>query len=522
MAYLGQIPATGSNKSFRILDDITSYTLTFDGSSATAVSAANDTITSNDHRFVQGQRVTYTNGGGGNIGGLTTGTVYYIIKEDTNNIKLATTANNAASNTAINISAVGTGASHTLNVAFDGVNTKFTASYSAGTKVHMKRSAQLSLAVNGVIQQPNDNATPTNGFGFDQGSVIVFSQAPTANDTFWGHILADNTVTFDISDNKVDNFTGNGSTTDFTLSKVVPNNENVLVTVDGVVQYPTDSTTTRAYTVSENVLTFTNAPGNLVAIQVRHIGYAGHTSANVTGFYGRSGNVNLKTTDHILTGHIKSSGIITATSFDGTFAGTLPGISTTGFSTFTNLYVAGVSTFKGDAQFDGDVSIGGTLTYQDVTNVDSVGIATARVGLDVLAGGIDISGGGINVTGVATFAGVKVGGPSGIVTAVTTSGIVTYYGDGSKLTGVAGGKFRGYTAGIGTEVSVGVNTTNLDNSALTGVGNSFSGMYISNGMMIVDNELNGNHYIGTAYNGLMAGPVTVNGTLTVDGNYVVV
>ena len=498
MAYLGQIPATGSNKSFRILDDITSYTLTFDGSSSAVVSAANETITSNDHRFVQGQRVKYTNGGGGDIGGLTNNTYYYIIKEDTNNIKLATTANNSASNTAINISAVGTGAAHTLNVAFDGVNTKFTASYSAGTKVHMKRSAQLSLAVNGVIQQPNDTATPTNGFGFDLGSVIVFSQAPTSNDTFWGHILADNTVTFDVSDNKVDNFTGNGSTTDFTLSKVVPNNENILVTVDGVVQYPTDSATARAYSVSENVLTFTVAPGNLVAIQVRHIGYAGHTSANVTGFYGRSGNVNLKTTDHILTGHIKSSGIITATTFDGEITGTgIPGINTAGTSTFNH------------------VSIAGTLTYQDVTNVDSVGIATARTGLRVLAGGI-------NVVGVSTFAGVKVGGPSGIVTAVTTSGIVTYYGDGSKLIGVVGGKFRGYTAGIGTEVSVGVNTTNLDNSALTGVGNSFQGMYISNGMMIVDNELNGNHYIGTAYNGLMAGPVTVNGTLTVDGNYVVV
>ena len=78
MAYLGQIPATGSNKSFRILDDITSYTLTFDGSSAAVVSAANETITSNDHRFVQGQRVTYNNGGGGNIGGLTSGTVYYL------------------------------------------------------------------------------------------------------------------------------------------------------------------------------------------------------------------------------------------------------------------------------------------------------------------------------------------------------------------------------------------------------------------------------------------------------------
>jgi len=47
-------------------------------------------------------------------------------------------------------------------------------------------------------------------------------------------------------------------------------------------------------------------------------------------------------------------------------------------------------------------------------------------------------------------------------------------------------------------------------------------MYISNGMVIHDNVLHGNHYIGTAFNGLMAGPVNINGVLTVDGNYVVV
>ena len=57
---------------------------------------------------------------------------------------------------------------------------------------------------------------------------------------------------------------------------------------------------------------------------------------------------------------------------------------------------------------------------------------------------------------------------------------------------------------------------------MVGAGNSFNGMYISNGMTIYDNELNGNHYISTSFNGLMAGPVTVNGVLTVDGNYVVV
>ena len=41
-------------------------------------------------------------------------------------------------------------------------------------------------------------------------------------------------------------------------------------------------------------------------------------------------------------------------------------------------------------------------------------------------------------------------------------------------------------------------------------------------MLIVDKELNGDHYIGTNFNGLMVGPVTINGHLTVDGDYVVV
>jgi hypothetical protein len=83
-------------------------------------------------------------------------------------------------------------------------------------------------------------------------------------------------------------------------------------------------------------------------------------------------------------------------------------------------------------------------------------------------------------------------------------------------------KWRQNTAGITTESSVGVNTTSVDVSGLTGVGNSFQGLYVSNGMVIYDNTLNGNHYIGTNFNGLMAGPVNVNGTLTIDGVWVVV
>jgi hypothetical protein len=42
--------------------------------------------------------------------------------------------------------------------------------------------------------------------------------------------------------------------------------------------------------------------------------------------------------------------------------------------------------------FTGNVSVGGTLTYEDVTNIDSVGLITARTGIKVLAGGINAVG----------------------------------------------------------------------------------------------------------------------------------
>ena len=69
---------------------------------------------------------------------------------------------------------------------------------------------------------------------------------------------------------------------------------------------------------------------------------------------------------------------------------------------------------------------------------------------------------------------------------------------------------------------VGVGTDDAGDADLQGIGNSAKGLYISNGMILYDNAINGNHYIGTSMNGLMAGPVSVNGVLNVDGNFVVV
>ena len=88
--------------------------------------------------------------------------------------------------------------------------------------------------------------------------------------------------------------------------------------------------------------------------------------------------------------------------------------------------VTGDGVFSGnisavDATFSGDVSIGGTLTYEDVVNVDSVGIITARDGLKVLSGGANIVGvvtanqdihvgAGVSAVGIGTFGSLDIGG----------------------------------------------------------------------------------------------------------------
>ena len=294
----------------------------------------------------------------------------------------------------------------------------------------------------------------------------------------------------------------------------------------------------------------------------------------------------IHTLSNITSHNVHSSGIITATRFDGPF---------------TNLNITGVATFAGD------VSIGGTLTYEDVTNIDAVGLVTARDGIFLPdekkaefgnaagsgdlqiyhspsnsnnsfikhtgAGALKIAADhfrfrnaadnknifnglandavtlyfngleklkttstgailpGVGVLQGASQTGIQSGGVQ-IGAGITQLNFVgagnTFKVDGTTVdisisgnTG-AGGTWSSYTAGIATTKSVGINTNNFDDPDVVGAGNSFQGLYISNGMIIHDNSLNGNHYIGTAMNGLMAGPVTINGVLTVEGNYVVV
>jgi hypothetical protein len=257
-------------------------------------------------------------------------------------------------------------------------------------------------------------------------------------------------------------------------------------------------------------------------------------------------------------------------SLDATTTATIEAAIANAPNTFQDIEVTGIATVNVGV-FTSLYSPTGIITTLSGANIDYSGIGsfgTISVDLAYVNTGVvtTLTGTTLEYSGLSTIANFSIT-PIGSGATVGNSGIVTYYGDGSQLSNIisgvgiqsagsligtgfttlnfigagntfaingttidisisggagAGGTWSTYNAGIATSKSVGINTTTLDEPNLTGAGSSFKGLYVGNGMIIVDNTLEGDHYIGTSYNGLMAGPVTVNGTLTVDGNYVVV
>ena len=115
------------------------------------------------------------------------------------------------------------------------------------------------------------------------------------------------------------------------------------------------------------------------------------------------GNASLKNVASVV-------GVLTATGFsgDGSALTNLPAgatpnldaVTTQGNTTSNSISVGGIT--AATAAFSGSISVGGTITYEDVTNVDSQGIGTFRQGINVVGQGeLD----NINVSGVSTFSG---------------------------------------------------------------------------------------------------------------------
>ena len=131
------------------------------------------------------------------------------------------------------------------------------------------------------------------------------------------------------------------------------------------------------------------------------------------------------------TNGLEVTGVCTATSFVG--SGTaLTGIDAATLKFGNDTKAQAVS---GGVNITGNLGVSGVLTYEDVTNVDSVGLITARSGVNLVGNDLNV---GSNI---------KLGNASGIITATSFSG------NGANLTGIS--------VGIATEASVATNGTTV-------------------------------------------------------------
>ena len=258
-------------------------------------------------------------------------------------------------------------------------------------------------------------------------------------------------------------------------------------------------------------------------------------------------------------------------------------ITAAGIGSTETVTLDGLSVIN-NGSFGGNLTVGGVLTYEDVTNIDSVGLITARAGI-VVGSGITLSqDGDIFTTGVSTFSGevdindgLNVTGhitiadrirhtgdtntalifPSpDVITAETNNterlavepagnisisqnlkvaGVVTatsFSGSGADLTGLQAGKFVTDGIGITTATPVGIETTSIARKDLagpagntaTGAGSSFHGAYMGDGFLSFNTEFSNptGYYISTFTNALVAGPMQLGSTLTIDGNFTIV
>jgi len=251
---------------------------------------------------------------------------------------------------------------------------------------------------------------------------------------------------------------------------------------------------------------------------------------------------------------------------------TAAGIGSTETVTLDGVSVINNESIGGNLTVTGNATIGGVLTYEDVTNVDSVGLITARNGV-VVGSGITLSkDGDIFATGVTTsttFVGALTGNVTGAATQVTVAdessdtscnvlyttsatgnlapksgtnltfnssdGTLTatkFAGDGSSLTGLQAGKFLSDGIGITTATPVGIETTSIARKDLagpagntaTGAGSSFHGAYMGDGFLSFNTEFSNptGYYISTFTNALVSGPMQLGTTLTIDGNFTIV
>ena len=102
----------------------------------------------------------------------------------------------------------------------------------------------------------------------------------------------------------------------------------------------------------------------------------------------------------------------------------------------TNLNVSGIATIGGN------LSIGGTLTYQDVTNIDSVGLITARAGVNVSGGQLDV-GSNIKLGNAGVITATSFVGSGANLTSLPSQLTLSNNADNRVITGGSGTNLNG-------------------------------------------------------------------------------
>lgn len=289
-----------------------------------------------------------------------------------------------------------------ISGSFNGITTSFTLT-SSGNLVYPPTPQSLIINVGGVIQDPSDDYSVSD-------SSISFSTAPEPGLSFSGILLGSAIPIAYANDGNLyirKNYTGAGTTGPFDIVEgYTPGNLDVYR--NGVrLVYETDFVGTSGTNFFLSEVATVNDEIEAVAYQITSLVQSSSNldNLNVIGIT-TTGRLNVSTNAVV-------SGILTAT---GGFVGSLTGTSSlsqglTGNPNITVNNITGTA-----ATFSGNVTIGGTLTYEDVTNIDSIGLVTAR-------SGIRITSGGLNVVGVTTSTGGFVGNLTGTA---STAGVATY------------------------------------------------------------------------------------------------
>ena len=269
------------------------------------------------------------------------------------------------------------------NYTASGGQTAFAAAYA--------NASDVDVFMNGVRltpaeYTPSGGTTITLASGATAGDIIdilTFASAgPTGAQGAQGH-------QGDAFNRSESNFTATSGQTSFAPSGGYTNGDDLDVFVNGVRLTPADYTATNGTNV---VLDVGANTGDIVDI----IYYEAAGPAGAQGAAGIAGTVTFSTgapSNPI-------NGDLWYDTDDGAFAGYYDDGNTSQWIDLSGgpRGAQGADGAQGAAgsipsnitavngTFSGNVSIGGTLTYEDVTNIDSVGVITARAGIDVTGG----------------------------------------------------------------------------------------------------------------------------------------